>query len=61
MKKAWNKLIEIIKNEDYTNREAVLCALLLFLLGIIIGGILTPGKRTEIGCNNGNNNRGSLS
>ncbi len=60
MKQAFNKLTEIIKNEDYTTREAVLSGIILFLLGIIIGAVLSPKKNTEVGCNNGNNNTGSL-
>lgn len=60
MRNALNKLTEIIKNEDYTTREAVLSGIILFLLGIIIGAIFSPKKNTEVGCNNGNNNKGTL-
>ena len=60
MKKAWNQLVETIKARDYTNREAVLSALLLFLLGIVLGIFFSPNKSTMIGSNNGNNNKGAF-
>ena len=60
MKKAWNQLVETIKTRNYTNREAVLSALLLFLLGIVLGIFFSPRKSTMIGSNNGNNNKGAF-
>lgn len=60
MKKMWSKLVDTIKNQDYTSREAVLSALVLFLLGIVLGTFFSPKKNTQIGSNNGNNNVGSV-
>lgn len=60
MKKIIQQITEIIKNEDYTTREAVLAGICLFLAGIVIGVFLSPKKYTMIGSHNGHNNNTPL-
>lgn len=60
MKKAINRVIEVIQDGEYTNREAVLSGICLFLLGLVIGMFISPRKNTMIGSNNGNNNNGTF-
>lgn len=60
MKCIGNKFMEMLKNKDYTTREAILAMIVLFLSGVIIGSICSPKKNLSIcsnnGCNNGNGN-----
>lgn len=60
MKKAMNRIVEVVQNGEYTNREAVLSGICLFLLGLVAGMFLSPKKSTMIGSNNGNNNNGAF-
>lgn len=45
---------QAIVNKDFTTREAVLFSVCLFLLGIVIGMILSPKGNRMAGCYNSN-------
>lgn len=60
MKKAWKSFVQIVKEGDYTKREAVLFGVSVMLAGILIGMFVSPKKRVMIGSNNGNNNNGTF-
>lgn len=56
MKDVWKKLVQIVENGDYTNREAVLAGISLFLFGVVVGVFASPKKRIMICSNNRNYN-----
>lgn len=60
MKKAWNSFVQIVKEGDYTKREAVLFSICLMLVGILVGMFASPKKHVMVGSNNGNNNNGTF-
>lgn len=60
MKKAWKKLVEVIENRDYTNREAVMAGVSLFLFGAVVGVFASPKKHIMICSNNGDHNDGRI-
>lgn len=61
MKKKITDLMERIEDGEFTAREILLAGTSLFLVGILLGIVLSPKKNTTIGSNNGNNNTGSFS
>ncbi len=60
MKCAWNELVRIVKEGDYTPREAVMAAICIVLSGVLLGMFLSPKKHVVLGSNNGNNNTGTF-
>lgn len=59
MKKTANEIINIIKNGEYTAREAAMAGICLFLLGLVIGIFASPKKYTMIASHNGNRGGGA--
>lgn len=53
VKDEWNKFIVIVKNKDYSSREAVLFTICSFLVGLIIGMVFSPKKHMIFGSYNG--------
>lgn len=54
------KIVEKIESLDFSTREYFFVGLLLFVMGILIGIIVSPKGERMVGCNNGNNNSGCL-
>lgn len=46
--------MNVIKNGEYTAREAAMAGICLFLLGLVIGIFASPKKYTMIASHNGN-------
>lgn len=54
------KIVEKIENFEFSTREFLFVSLILFLMGLLLGIIISPKGERTIGCNNGNNNTGCL-
>jgi len=52
IKKTFGTIIENMENGEYTTLEILLCGVILFLVGVIVG-LVTSNKHTAIGCYNG--------
>lgn len=53
-----NKLLEKMKEQEFTTREFLFMGISLFLSGIVLGILLSPKGNRVVGSNNGNNNNG---
>ena len=61
MKEKWSTFKESLSDVTaMTKREYLLTLAVCILGGIVFGMLFSPRKQITIGCNNGNNNRGSL-
>lgn len=47
-------IVANIKAGDYSSRELALTGALVFLVGLVIGMLVSPRKVTMVGCNNNN-------
>lgn len=56
IKDGWDKFTVVVKDKDYTTREAVLFAICTFLTGLILGMLFSPRKHQTFGSYNGNYN-----
>ncbi len=54
IKNGWNKFTVVVKNKDYSTREAVLFAICTFLTGFVFGMLCSPRKNQTFGSYNGN-------
>ncbi len=54
IKDGWNKFTVVVKDKDYSTREAVLFAICTFLTGLVVGMICSPRKNQTFGSYNGN-------
>lgn len=54
IKDGWNKFTIVVKDKDYSTREAVLFAICTFLAGLVVGMICSPRKNQTFGSYNGN-------
>ena len=54
------KIVEKIENFEFSTREFLFVSLILFLMGLLLGIIISPKGERTIGCNNGHNNTGCL-
>lgn len=54
VKENWDKFTVIVKEKDYSAREAVLFTICSFLVGFILGMLFSPKKSTTLGSYNGN-------
>lgn len=53
-----NKFISKLEELNFNTRENCFIAIIFFLIGLILGGLLSPKGKRIIGSNNGNNNTG---
>ncbi len=54
IKNGWNKFTVVVKDKDYSTREAVLFAICTFLTGFVLGMLCSPRKNQTFGSYNGN-------
>lgn len=54
IKNGWNKFTVVVKDKDYSTREAVLFAICTFLTGLVLGMLCSPRKNQTFGSYNGN-------
>jgi len=54
------KIIEYLKEQEFTRRELVLIGIVLFFAGLVLGIAVSPKGYRMIGSNNGNNNTGNF-
>ena len=54
IKDGWNKFTVVVKDKDYSTREAVLFAICTFLTGLVLGMLCSPRKSQTFGSYNGN-------
>lgn len=61
MQEKWNELQTIFEEmKTIKKREYFLTLAVCVLSGLVLGIFLSPRKRVMIGCNNGNNNVGTV-
>ena len=54
IKNGWDKFTVVVKDKDYSTREAVLFAICTFLTGLVLGMLCSPRKNQTFGSYNGN-------